>query len=322
MRATLFHFPVLVRKTPKAWLLFFFLFPLSFLSLYATPSSPQNSSPCHKKSNDKQNPQHLETSQHFILLSPEEQAKLPPFNKALLQALTKIPPAGGYALNRKAIRNLAHEAIQWNPATQELLLFPKKAQPSFCSSACYLAFLLALKEEEKRLKKRYPPDFWSYCAVKVGQKDGHQAWGRFNANGPGIAKWIADLKAGENFSSPEEALPGDFLKIFWNDEIGAKERGHFVIFLKVIPAPPIPKDKEKPPHSEAQLVFWSSNTPKGYGQKIIPISQAKRLIFTRLTRPEALHHYAQLPACDEWLSSLLQKRISPQECAQKSSLKP
>ena len=52
-------------------------------------------------------------------------------------------------------------------------------------------------------------------AVK-SQADGVGIWGRANANGPGFSKLVHDLQAGINFTEPEKAVPGDFLKLFWN----------------------------------------------------------------------------------------------------------
>jgi hypothetical protein len=64
-----------------------------------------------------------------------------------------------------------------------------------------------------------------------GQGDGVGIWGRWNANGPGTARLFEELHLGKNFTSFEEARPGDFMKIFWNDNIGGTESGHSVIYL-------------------------------------------------------------------------------------------
>jgi hypothetical protein len=65
-----------------------------------------------------------------------------------------------------------------------------------------------------------------------GQADGQGVWGRWNANGPGTARL---------FSKQESALTSrtlnrrsaDFMKIFWNESIGAAEKGHSVVFLEL-----------------------------------------------------------------------------------------
>ena len=94
------------------------------------------------------------------------------------------------------------------------------------------------------------------------------------------------------------------MKIFWNDSIGASERGHSVIFLGV--------DSAK---GEETVSFWSSNQPGGYGSKQVPRSKIKRMLFSRLEHPERLENVAKLPAKDVFLASLEEKSVSPSEAA-------
>lgn len=132
-----------------------------------------------------------------------------------------------------------------------------------------------------------------------------------NANGPGMAKWAKDLGFGVNFTNISKAAPGDFLKIFWTDEIGAREFGHFVVFLGM--------DKDD---SGKQMVrFWSSNQGMGYGVKSVALDSCKRLLFTRLTNPAALVKYKRLPEVDEWLASLLRQRVSASEMHRQCGVK-
>ena len=64
-----------------------------------------------------------------------------------------------------------------------------------------------------------------------GQRDGAGIWGRWNANGPGTARLFYELGLGRNFDDFEAAQPGDFMKIFWSEEVGRAEHGHSVIYL-------------------------------------------------------------------------------------------
>jgi len=119
--------------------------------------------------------------------------------------------------------------------------------------------------------------------------------GRWNANGPGAARLFYELNAGDNFTDIAKALPGDFLKIWWTNQIGAKERRHLVVF----------QGTRRDESGERYLRFWSSNIPDGYGEKEIPMCNAKRLLFSRLSRPKGLQDASKLPADDKFLAAML-----------------
>jgi hypothetical protein len=124
----------------------------------------------------------------------------------------------------------------------------------------------------------------------MDHRDGHGVFGRWNANGPGAAKLVADLGAGVNFTSWDEARPGDFLKIWWTEAIGGRERGHLVVYLG---------------HDAETVRFWSSNQPGGYGVKQVPRSSCRRVLFTRISRPERFRGAGALAGRDEWLERML-----------------
>jgi hypothetical protein len=112
------------------------------------------------------------------------------------------------------------------------------------------------------------------------------------------------LRAGRNFTDFKDAQPGDFMKIWWNDYIGSKERGHSVIYLGG------GKNDDVGPD---QIKFWSSNIPDGYGTKTIPITNAKRVLFTRLDAPQAFANAAALPRHDAFLASMLKRTVTQRE---------
>jgi hypothetical protein len=143
-----------------------------------------------------------------------------------------------------------------------------------------------------------------------GQADGEGVWGRWNANGPGTGRLFEETGAGRNFTDLRDARRGDFMKIFWNDSIGAAERGHSVIFLGV--------ETEK---GEESVSFWSSNQPGGYGSKKVPRSKIKRMLFSRLEKPERLEEVLNLTPRDAFLASLEEKSVSPAEAARAVGLK-
>ncbi len=155
----------------------------------------------------------------------------------------------------------------------------------FCSSSTYAIFLQLISKLERSGGVRINPelnrellDIGSSEDVIYGKRDGVGIFGRWNANGPGVAVLFHELGIGENFQDPRQALPGDFLKIFWNDEIGKKERGHLVIFLKHSP------DFKK-------TLVWSANQKNqdgssGNGTMWVENTRIRRAIFSRLTHPE------------------------------------
>ena len=132
-----------------------------------------------------------------------------------------------------------------------------------------------------------------------GQPDGVGVWGRWNANGPGTACLFKELGLGRNFTSFEEAQPGDFMKIFWSGAVGAREHGHSVIYLGRLQR-----------NGQEMIRFWSSNQPNGYGEKIVPRSRIANAIFSRLEVPSNSVRAVTLPERNRYLASLLSRNSS------------
>lgn len=206
------------------------------------------------------------------------------FNQHTLAAIQTMPQGGGYS-GTDATKNLLAKACRITP--KGLSISPNLARPSFCSGATYLVFLEALSASQS-----LSPQISALLTPSLDQKDGYGLFGRWNANGPGSAKLIIDLEMGENFTSWGQAQPGDFLKIWWNEHIGQRERGHLVIYLK---------------HDAETVTFWSSNQPNGYGQKTVPLAKCRRALFTRITKPENISNAPQLPPHDPFLVDMLRK---------------
>ncbi|GHC55090.1 hypothetical protein GCM10007100_22000 [Roseibacillus persicicus] len=226
--------------------------------------------------------------------APSQTGPAHDFNTLTLTAINDMPTGGGYS-GSDATKNKLTLACT---ATDGGLSFsPTAARPSFCSGATYLVFLKALQESH-----RPSPALAKTLVVAPDQKDGHGIFGRWNANGPGCAKLVADLGCGVNFTSWESARPGDFLKIWWTNEIGGKERGHHVVYLG---------------HDQLTVRFWSSNQPGGFGEKSVPRADCKRVLFTRITSPQAIARATQLPASDPWLERMLKEDFTWQEVVTK-----
>ncbi|MGN0213751.1 MAG: hypothetical protein ACI4AH_02950 [Muribaculaceae bacterium] len=281
------------------------------------------------------------------------------WQKAIIAAIDSFPENGGYYTGRKATADFPksawramNEAFNMQLADQRPNFQAKKACPSFCSMATYAALLQAIiiwdqKGEVSRAS-------WFNLKPLVGitdnvnqngvnQSDGQGCWGRANANGPGIAVLVNDLKTGfsftgfrgaktdalketkgEQYLSDEEwcndpvwakAVPGDFMKIFWDrnaskgSDSGAvigvnanksdeQEHGHSVIFLGY--------------DENGDVKYWSSNgptdTPKnaGYGIATCPRTAIQRVVFTRITNPENFDNAKKIMFNNthKWLKSL------------------
>jgi hypothetical protein len=226
-------------------------------------------------------------------------------NAAVLAAIRAMPSGGQYATSRPAFDGLCR-AITVD--AEGLRLEPFAAQPSFCSGATYLVFLRALDRLSRSGAFALDRETLNALAVVPGQRDGVGIWGRWNANGPGTARLFTELRLGRNFTEIAHARPGDFLKIFWTDEIGQRERGHSVVYLgrHVI-------------GGIEHVRFWSSNQASapgdlsGYGEKIVPSTKIARMIFSRLQNPANIARSRAVTGTDTFLASLLSRRISMDE---------
>jgi hypothetical protein len=221
--------------------------------------------------------------------SPSAQNR-PNFASAVLAATREFPSGGGYD-GSHATKNLLVRSAR--PGETGITFDLEQARPSFCSSATYLVFLQATQATTP-----VSTNLAQTLAVRPNQKDGHGVFGRWNANGPGAAKLIADLDCGINFTSWNNARPGDFLKIWWSDAIGGREHGHHVVYLS---------------HNEKTVTFWSSNQPNGYGKKTILRAKCHRVLFTRITKPNLIAKATQLPSIDPWLADMLHKDFTWEE---------
>ena len=227
-----------------------------------------------------------------------------PYNKVILEAMSSMPHGGGYSTSGKAMERLRHSVTLSN---RKLAVRP--TAPSFCSEAVYLVFLKTVLLLQERRETSL--DATTLAALLPrGQADGEGIWGRWNANGPGVACLFYEGGLGKNFVDLAQAEPGDFLKIFWSESIGATEHGHLVVYL----------GHEKKNNIEA-IRFWSSNQQMGYGDKWVPLRAMHHLIFSRLTNPSALVACTKLPQLDTYLASLLNRTTTWEEVKKHCGIK-
>ena len=215
-------------------------------------------------------------------------------NEVILQVIQTMPEGGGYSASNEANARLAEAA---RTVRGTLTLDPAVAKPSYCSGATYLVFLKTLAYMNNQAPITGP--LADTLAIK-GQPDGVGIWGRWNANGPGTACLFHELQIGENFTDWNLARRGDFMKIFWNPNVGRREHGHSAIYLGTTTE-----------NGVEWVRFWSSNQPNGFGEKLVPKTKIAYVIFSRLKYPERLQrNLATLPRKNSYLAGLLSKDSS------------
>jgi hypothetical protein len=180
--------------------------------------------------------------------------------------------------------------------------------PSHCTSATYALFarLVAVLQNDGRIDltaeqvrmlevNRRSPDGSQLV-------DGQDPYWIFNSNGAGVAALFKHTGIGTSFRDDKLAYarPGDFLKLFWNENVGASEKGHQVVYLG-----------ERDVGGRDMVCFWGSqrqNTKKrgsgteplyfpakagakvvdGYGEACRPRSDIKAMVFSRIDCMEHL----------------------------------
>lgn len=216
--------------------------------------------------------------------------------------------AGQYSTRDEAKHALVN-AFSWNNTHGRPQLDPEGARPSFCSSAVWVATLASLMHwEEAQPRPVISAEAWRSLLPHL-DKDGIGPWGYANANGPGFALLVHKLGAGINFTDWQKARPSDVLKIWWNEHIGGRERGHIVILVK----------------DEGDTVcVWSSHQardgqPGGYGLRRYAKSDMKRVLFSRITHPAAFNRAARLPD-EPWLTGLMKHSTTWAECVRRCNI--
>jgi len=210
-------------------------------------------------------------------------------NQTILTMVRKMPLQGGYS-PAESTNDIMMEAVR--VADNQLQIDPSLARPNHCAEATYIVFL-------ETLRQLVPASTVSPLASALAahhEKDGTGVWGRWNANGPGTACLFYQLGLGRNFTSWNEARPGDFMKIFWQEQVGKNEHGHSAIYLE---------QSRDPQTGEQQVRFWSSNeSTRGFGSRTVAKSKIKAVIFSRLEHPGAILKATQLAPVDRYLASL------------------
>jgi hypothetical protein len=245
------------------------------------------------------------------------------YNTEVLDTVREMPQGGGYSTRRDAFDELRRR-IQLFDGT--IRVDHQSRGTSFCSSATYFVILKTLEKLHHRgvarIQSTAAPLLLPTEANGEFLQDGFGVFGRWNANGPGTAGLFHDLKMGDNFSDDGfyEAKPGDFLKIFWRwgRGVGKFERGHSVVFTKVLP-------EGATGSNVAEVCFWSSHgyedgRESGFGEKCVPRADVQEMIFSRLTHPERINRvlHRSYQHENKYLSSLLDVESTIEEARRKT----
>jgi hypothetical protein len=225
-------------------------------------------------------------------------------NRSILGLLPSMPSGGGSEANAKSIRDL-EEAIQVQE--DQLKITPAAAQTTYSSGATYLVFLQAL---QSLLPSGTLSGSVAEALTVKGQPDAVGVWGRWNANGPGIACLFDELQLGPNFTSFDDAQPGDFMKAFFADAVGRREHSLSMIYL----------GREQQNGMETVRV-WSSIKPFGYGEAVIPRARISFAIFSRLEKPANIAQAPRLVFKNNYLASLLTTDSSKEEAMAKAGVR-
>ena len=287
------------------------------------------------------------------------------WQQCVLAAIDSFPQHGGYYTGGRPNQDFSkttlqalNEAYHMRLADQRPQFNPHKAQPSFCSSATYAVLVKALLmwDTDGKIPRAAWLNIKPYVGIVdyindkgIGEDDGFGFWGRANANGPGVAVLVHELKAGysitayrgakseknkekpgERYLTDEEwnanpvwqqAVPGDIMKIFWNrNETSGSDSG------AIIGCHDVKTDDQERGHSvvflgyepNGDIRYWSSNGPGknnkelGYSVATCPRTRVQRVVFTRITQPERFANASKMPPTSEnkYLSGLNGKRHS------------
>ena len=222
-------------------------------------------------------------------------------NARVLAAIARMPAGGGYATTHAASEALG-KAISMEPHGR-LTIKAGLAEPSFCSGATYLVLLQVLQPEIDKLRDAEQRQSLCRLLMVDGQADGVGIWGRWNSNGPCMAKLFHDARMGRSFWDLRYAMPGDFVKLWWKDAIGRDEAGHSAVFIGC----------RQTATGEEAMEIWSSNTPAGFGRKLIPLTRIHHMLFSRCEHPEQVVALARLPAIDPFLAEMLRRNTTREE---------
>ncbi len=227
------------------------------------------------------------------------------YNAMILDIIKTLPSGGGYSRGSsfQSPTITAHNigADRWEMRVYD-------GFPSHCTGATYAVFarLIAVLQDDGRIAL----DGEQIAALSARSRmpdgatlvDGQGPFQIFNSNGAGVAALLKHTGTGMSFRDDKllYARAGDFLKLFWNDNVGASEQGHQVIYLgrKTVGSRDMVcfwgsqrQNKKKRPGGTEALYFPAADGEKvvdGYGEACRPRDDIRAMVFSRVTCMEHL----------------------------------
>lgn len=239
------------------------------------------------------------------------------YNQIILEIIDALPEGGGYDVRASRVRL---PVVSVHQVGARLGMHVRDSHPSHCTSATYALYnhLVARLHNSGKIHLSVE-QIRSLQAIKARpdgtqMRDGQGPFWIFNANGAGAAAFLKHTRTGISFRDDAllYARPGDFLKIFWNENVGISyfkggavnrrqsERGHQVVFTgrKVIAGTEMicfwssqKQGRTKRGNRREARYFPSHPNGKvhnGYGEVCRPRGDIKHMIFSRIVCMENL----------------------------------
>ena len=202
------------------------------------------------------------------------------FNLDVLKGIDAVqksaPEGGGYFIGIKA--DPPESPIGYSLKLGSCPLVDPARKTSYCSGASFSAFIEGLNSylegKETSISKELEE------LLRMQEKDGGRRedkikfWGNWNADGYGNHFALVQYFNAGEVIKPEDAQPGDFMNISWNNG-----GGHSVIFLGWY------VDENE----ELHVVYWSSQKgTNGLGDDVVPVDRINEVMVVRVTDPDEI----------------------------------
>ncbi len=233
------------------------------------------------------------------------------YNTMILEIIEGLPKGGGYDVRASRV---VLPVISVHQLGARLGMYVRDGHPSHCTSAAYAVYTHLVARLHNSGKINLSVDhIRSLQAVKTkpdgtSMFDGQGPFWIFNANGAGVAAFLKHTGTGISFRDDAllHARPGDFLKIFWNENVGIEtyknggvnrsksEKGHQVVFTgrKTIAGIDMicfwgSQKQGKTKRGKRKQVRYFAAQPggkvhNGYGEVCRPRDDIKHMIFSRI----------------------------------------
>ncbi|KWT71326.1 hypothetical protein APY04_0500 [Hyphomicrobium sulfonivorans] len=227
------------------------------------------------------------------------------YNAKVMEIIRALPTGGGYSRGNSFV-SPKFQTHNIGGGNWELRVYD--GFPSHCTSATYALFghLVALLHNGGKISLTADQLRWLEVSWRTPDGaalvDGQDPWWIFNANGAGAAALIKHTGIGVSFRDDKlaEARPGDFLKIFWNGNVGASEQGHQVVYTgrrqvgggEMICFWGSQKQGTRKRNGRRQPLYFPAReggkVHTGYGEVCRPRGDIKHMVFSRITCMEQL----------------------------------